>query len=41
MNELLRTLADGLKRSSLASKLTAGLVALAVFLPIVSMFDAK
>ena len=30
MNELLRTLADGLKRSSLASKLTAGLVALAV-----------
>jgi len=30
MNELLRTIAEGLKRSSLASKLTAGLVAMAV-----------
>ena len=34
MNELLRTLADGLKRSSLASKLTAGLVAMAVVLAV-------
>jgi flagellar biosynthesis/type III secretory pathway M-ring protein FliF/YscJ len=32
MNELLRSLADGLKNSSLASKLTAGLVALALLL---------
>lgn len=34
MNELLQTIVDGLKRSSLASKLTAGLVAMAVVLAV-------
>ena len=34
MNELLKSLADGLKQSSLASKLTAGLVAMAVVLAV-------
>src|SRR5688572_16119558 len=34
MNELLRSLSDGLQRSSLASKATAGLVALAIVLAV-------
>jgi flagellar M-ring protein FliF len=42
MNDLFRTIADGLKRSSLASKLTAGLVAMAVVLAVgVSAFVAN